>query len=126
MDFDQALAITGPHAAALARRRLQRALDAADEAHREGVSERLSVSRYSAELDADVSQLQGLAEVLARAGRQAALRLNRLAENNLSVPGGGCALSCRDLTDRLEEALDGLLTPSAARLLGAAVALELC
>lgn len=125
MDFDQAFAITGPHASALARRRLQRALDAADEAHREEVSDRLAVSRYSVELDADVSELQGLAEVIARAGRQAALRLNRLGENNLSVPGGTGPLACRDLTERLEEALDGLLTPSAARLLGAAVALEL-
>jgi hypothetical protein len=126
MDFDQAVAITGPHAASLARHRLQRALDAADEAHREGVSERLAVSRYSAELDADVSELQGLAETLAHAGRRTALRLNRLAENNLSVPDAAGPLTSRDLAERLEEALDGLLTPTAARLLGAAVALELC
>jgi hypothetical protein len=126
MDFDQALAISGPHAATVARRRLQRALDAADETHRERVSERLAVSRYAAELDADVSELQGLAEIIVRAGRQAALRLNRLGENNLSVPDSPGPLACRDLAERLEEALDGLLTPSAARLLGAAVALELC
>jgi hypothetical protein len=125
MDFDQAAAITGPHAAALARRRLQRGLDAAEEAHRELVSGRLAVSRYSAELDADVSELQGLAEIIVRAGRQTALRLNRLSENNLSVPDETGPVACRDLAERLEEALDGLLTPSAARLLGAAVALEL-
>jgi hypothetical protein len=122
MDFDQAIAITAP--TGLARARLERGLDAADEAHRETVSERLAVSRYCPEMDADLSELQALAGVLARAGRLAALRLNRLAENNLSVPDDAGPLTARDLAERFEEALDGLLLPSAARVVGAACALE--
>ena len=126
MDFDQAIAIAAPGSAALglARRRLERALDAADEAHRETVSGRLCVSRYSSELDADMGELQALAEVLARAGRLAALRLNRLAENNLSVPDAAGPVSGRDIAARFEEALDGLLLPTAARVVGAACALD--
>jgi hypothetical protein len=124
MDFDQAIAITGPHAAVLARRRLQRALDVAEEAHREAVAGRLAVSRYSAELDADIGELQALAEALTAAAREAAQRLTALARNNLSIPEGADAVCARELGERLEEALDGLLTPAAARLVGAAVAVQ--
>lgn len=130
MDSDQAHAITAPHTAAAqaraqARRRLERDLDAADEAHRETVSARLAVSRYSPELDADVSELQSLAELLAAAARRAAVHLATLAENNLSVPDRAPAADRHDLADRLEESLEGLLTPTAATLLAAALQLEL-
>lgn len=127
MDIEQAAAIAHPAEAmaGLARRRLQRLLDAADEAHREAVSGRLAVSRYCAELDADVGEIHALAAAIAEAARRFARPLNRLAENNLSVPDDLAPLPASDLADRLEESLDGLLTPSAARLLGAAVAVEL-
>ena len=122
MDFDQAIAITAPNG--LARARLERRLDAADEAHREAVSERLAVSRYCPEMDADMSELQALAEVLTRAGRLAAMHLGRLCENNLSVPDEASA-TAHDLTERFEEALDGLLLPTAARVVAAANALRM-
>lgn len=130
MDDSQARAITAPHAMAAhakaqARRRLERDLDAADEAHRETVAARLAVSRYAPELDADVSELQSLAELLAAASRRAAVHLSTLAENNLSVPDRAPGADRHDIADRIEESLEGLLTPTAAALLAAALQLEL-
>lgn len=125
MDFDLACAITQAPAdlARAERRRLERELDAWSEAHRLESEARFALAR--GECDADAAALADLARAIAAAGRQVSGALADLARAGLSTPTSQAAPDAAEIGARFEEALDGALLPSAARVVGAALALEL-
>jgi hypothetical protein len=99
------------------RRGLERELDGLIAAHWAEVTGRLSVQ--AEEFNEDMRLLDQLAAALLRAGTA----LSALTRNNLSADSP--TLTPEDGADILDDALDGLLHVSAARVLSAAIKVRL-
>jgi hypothetical protein len=125
MDFNLACAITQSPAAiaGVERRRLERELDGWVEAHRQAAQERFALAR--GEFEADAGALAALACAIAEAGRRVSGALEAVAVSGFSTPSAVRPATARDVAEGFEQALDGELLPSAARVVGARLMLEL-